>query len=117
MTNQQVFNKVIRHLRRQGKAAVVDGVCAYRASDGSKCAVGCLIPDELYHPYMEGVQADKEEMPKFLRLLGVDVRLAKRLQCLHDRVLYLAESCNDEFEFAVECLAAEFSLKVPEEKM
>jgi hypothetical protein len=25
----------------------------YRASDGNKCAIGCFIPDDIYHPEME----------------------------------------------------------------
>lgn len=28
-------------------------VCMYRGSAGTACAVGCLIPDTLYQPYME----------------------------------------------------------------
>ena len=27
--------------------------CAYRGYDGTKCAVGCLIPDDVYSPFME----------------------------------------------------------------
>lgn len=33
------------------------GKCMYRTSDGHKCAVGCLIPDEEYAPHMEGATA------------------------------------------------------------
>ena len=28
--------------------------CAYRGEEGTSCAVGCLIPDELYTPSIEG---------------------------------------------------------------
>jgi hypothetical protein len=60
MTPQEIFDRVATHLFTQGKQAV-DGVngpgggyCQYRASDGSRCAVGALLPDALYNEDMEG---------------------------------------------------------------
>lgn len=55
MTKQEIFNTVATHLFTQGvRASSPDGdFCFYRAPDGKKCAVGCLIPDELYKPDME----------------------------------------------------------------
>lgn len=53
MTEQEVFDKVATHLLTQGKKAEDDGSCKYRAPDGCKCAVGALIPDELYTPQMD----------------------------------------------------------------
>lgn len=45
-------------LNFKGKAfrSLVSGVnnCAYRGDEGTKCAVGLFIPDELYSPTMEG---------------------------------------------------------------
>lgn len=62
MTNQEIFDKVVNHLRTQNKQAikVIDGVdqCQYRAVDENgcvtMCAAGCLIPDEDYKPSFEG---------------------------------------------------------------
>lgn len=61
MTKQEIFNKVRDHLLAQGKAAKGplsqdsgNMTCMYRAPDGSKCAIGCLIPDDKYFPEMEG---------------------------------------------------------------
>ena len=31
--------------------------CRYRGPDGTACAVGCLIPDELYDPLIENVSS------------------------------------------------------------
>lgn len=43
---QETFDTIVRHLRRQGHRAVDEtGHCVYLASDGSRCAVGVLIPD------------------------------------------------------------------------
>lgn len=58
---QEVFNKVATHLFTQGRQAAdedshgLGGIsCRYRASDGTRCAVGVLIPDEVYDSEMEG---------------------------------------------------------------
>lgn len=59
MTEQEIFDKVVRHLIAQGEQAVdpATGRCQYRAPGGLKCAIGCLIPDELYEPEMDGEMA------------------------------------------------------------
>lgn len=54
MTQQEIFDYVATFLIKQGKPAMDGYRCMYRAPDGSKCAGGCLIPDEVYHPSMEG---------------------------------------------------------------
>lgn len=54
-TLQGVFNYVTAHLFKQGRLALSMGKCRYRGSEGTSCAVGCLIRDEHYSPYLEGV--------------------------------------------------------------
>lgn len=55
MTDQQVFDTVLTHLRRQGmRSATLEG-CAYRGENGNKCAVGILIPDALYTESIENM--------------------------------------------------------------
>ena len=55
MNRQEVFDKIYLHLIEQGRKSVnSDGRCQYRYPDGDKCAIGCLIPDELYTPELEG---------------------------------------------------------------
>ena len=55
MNKQEVFDKVAKHLLTQ-KIKCVDstGRCVYRGINGLKCAIGCLIPDDVYEPSMEG---------------------------------------------------------------
>ena len=55
MKAQLLFNKVVKGLLKQNKKSVdVSGMrCAYRGRGGTKCAIGMLIPDKLYHPLME----------------------------------------------------------------
>lgn len=53
-TRQQLFDKVAGHLLKQGKRSeTADGnLCKYR-NGNFRCAVGCLIPDELYCPQID----------------------------------------------------------------
>lgn len=91
-TKQQTFNKVVRHLRRQGKKAEVTltaiKVCRYRTPDGLKCAVGCLIPDEVYDAEMEGkalvLEYGHDPLRDTVTWLGHDLSLAIMLQRIHD---------------------------------
>ena len=59
LTNQSAFDTVVRHLHQQGHRAVrmvdVNSVCVYRAANGDKCAIGVLIPANLYRSEMEGL--------------------------------------------------------------
>lgn len=40
-------------LQQRRPSTFADGKCAYRGEEGTKCAIGFLIPDELYTPHME----------------------------------------------------------------
>jgi hypothetical protein len=52
---QSVFDFIVRHLFKQGKRAIGKYGCAYRVPDTNfKCAIGCLIPDDLYVKDIEG---------------------------------------------------------------
>ena len=56
MTNQEVFDKCLSHLRKQGKKSVDphnQWQCMYRGGMGRMCAIGALIPDELYQTCFE----------------------------------------------------------------
>ena len=56
-TKQETFDTVVAHARKQKCQAYDKGKgvwCCYRTEDGKKCFAGCLIPDELYDPEMEG---------------------------------------------------------------
>lgn len=59
----------------------------YRAH-GLKCAVGCLIPDELYTPSIEGLmvgELDPKYLPEVDPLDGEAFDLLDELQHLHDK--------------------------------
>lgn len=57
MTNQEIFNIVWRGLESQGwqPSLLADtDMCAYRGTHQRKCAIGWLIPDDKYDPFIEG---------------------------------------------------------------
>lgn len=56
MHKQEIFDTVVNHLINQKQKSVKEGNktnCLYRGPNGLKCAVGCLIPDDVYEEYME----------------------------------------------------------------
>lgn len=91
MNRQAVFNTVYTKLREQGKRSVdATGQCMYRAPDGAKCAIGHLIPDELYKgdmegssTYSEGAVADALRQV-FGELTDKDFEFFMHLQHAHD---------------------------------
>ena len=62
MTHQQIYNRVKGPLIQQHRRSMLTtedpggfgDMCGYRGQDGCKCALGHLIPDELYDPSIEG---------------------------------------------------------------
>lgn len=86
---QATFEKVARHLFAQGKQSKEPGpdwtsVCLYRGPEETSCAVGCLIPDELYSPDMEyksvtHIANGLKQLPEFS-----DMLLLNDLQEIHD---------------------------------
>jgi hypothetical protein len=92
-SNQEIFDYVVSHLRAQGARSLNDeNECTYRSVDGYSCAVGCLIPDDLYTPSLEGrlVNQIREDstfnlQTKYLGLQSLDrAALLQRLQRIHD---------------------------------
>ncbi len=91
LTSQTAFNKIANHLIEQGCPALDDCKCKYRLTllEGKilKCAIGCLIPDNLYHPDMEGKRVGTlfGTYPKLKELLNqVKYQLLFDLQDVHD---------------------------------
>jgi hypothetical protein len=103
MTAQEIFDRVATHLLKQGRKSISarmddDGgiLCAYRGADGTRCAVGCLIPDEHYDAGIEDYRVFAEPVANALMAAGVvkevslrhhddRFRLLGELQWLHDQ--------------------------------
>jgi hypothetical protein len=99
--NRLVFDTVKTHLMAQKRRAMSTrgDLCAYRAPNGDRCAVGCLISDNNYDPAIEGASAGDEMVMRCLddEYKDADQMLLVRLQDVHDNV--------EPFEWTV-CLSA-----------
>lgn len=87
MTEQEFFDKTIRHFIKQGKPALDrSGVCQFQTSTGLQCAIGCHIPDSVYQPEMEGRGSYKliNDFPEVMQYLTDNQGLLRDLQYCHD---------------------------------
>lgn len=91
MTLQELFDKVVNHLLTQNERAGEFGHCFYRAADGKKCAIGCLIPAHRYEPRIESVpvselldHAPQIFPPRVREVLQHNRCFAEELVGLHD---------------------------------
>ena len=94
MTDQEVFDKVVTALRKQGRRSSMmqphpeygsQEICRYRGPRGVKCAAGHLIPDELYDEEMEGKDWNSivENWPS-IAALNLPTDLVSEFQYIHD---------------------------------
>ena len=97
-TAQEIFDHVTPLLFAQGQRSMYHDVngeptCAYRGEGGLRCAIGHIIPDELYNPNIEGSSAISEElkgvlgkiiMTPFLNIHAGLGRFLADLQDVHD---------------------------------
>jgi hypothetical protein len=129
MTAQEIFDKVLAHLRTQGEPALdYLGTCAYRGrlnettGKSPMCAIGCLIPDDKYDPTMEGggIYLVKDHAPDswdcstqvlsgVLTDLGLNghLELLNELQSAHDECLTV---CKMDFEDRMRYIAKDHQL-------
>ena len=121
MTKQEIFDTVVLHLRAQGKKSPFHGSygsCVYRGVSGTKCAIGCLIPDEDFNPEWEGctpllhgtngrmnIQFNRYCIVKF----GEDnLPFLEQLQDIHD------SNKVEEWEQCFKSIARNHSLNLPD---
>ena len=85
MTNQEAFDIMVTHLRKQGCKSEDEQheTCLYRGPNGLKCAVGALIPDEEYKPEWDekGTAAGRLDCAA---LRGIEGGLLYAMQQAHD---------------------------------
>ena len=87
MNNQEFFDKTLAHLKQQGVPSARSDGCLYRGPNGTKCAIGFHIPDELYKSEMEGKGVGNllDHYPELRPLFkGVSDGLMEEFQGLHD---------------------------------
>lgn len=89
ITTQAIFDRVATHLLTQNAPALnADGGCVYRGMQGLQCAVGCLIPDDKYDPYIEGESVSDDAVRSMLpfEVTEEQLELLTDLQMTHDDV-------------------------------
>jgi hypothetical protein len=87
MTNQEIFDIVVAHARKQNRRALDGNSCRYRTREGLKCFAGALITDEHYLPELEGRSAYNIGVEQALTRSGVSetqLSLVGELQTIHD---------------------------------
>jgi hypothetical protein len=143
LTRQQIFDKVLTHLRKQQYQSIgtftdphgnKQKSCMYWDKEtGRKCAVGCLIDENLYDPRIEGVAINyrayvgvetprQYSLQKTLVESGIDTAdndicyLLIRLQEIHDNANKegLAGELSTYFEHEMKCLAVYTELEYHE---
>lgn len=107
--NQIAFDLIVNHLRKQGKRSMrrdSEGRlgCAYRGDDGSKCAIGVLIPDSDYLPSFEGHEAHYTPIYDILEKYGYFFGMCFDMQVVHDSV------APKDWEKAFEIIARMYNL-------
>lgn len=112
-TEQQLYDIIVAHLRKQhARSQNPSGsTCLYRSPDNLKCAVGALIPDEVYDPEMESslhtlIYYKGNFLPEALRLeFSANFDLLERMQEIHDKTNV------DDWEDAFKKVAKRFGLQ------
>lgn len=97
MEKQEIFDKVVAHLRKQGCKAISNSRCKYRTSSGLKCAAGCLISDKDYNS-----ECEDNAIPFVIKLLNLKdlephADFITELQSVHDNSN--VEEWEDQLEF------------------
>lgn len=122
LTQQEIFNKAYRGLKsqnfQQSRPRTLQ-YCVYRSPDGLKCAIGHLIPDELYTPAME-IFSNTETTISFNMILEVcgipaeHASFATKLQQAHDYNQEVDGTINNDMESRLKSFARFYHLTVPE---
>ena len=110
-TRQTAFDAVKKHLLTQMEKSKSSDSCLYRGPGGLKCAIGALIPDDVYKPEMDVVddmrvgQSIRELIVKFPEVAALFPKISPgflvALQGIHD----LSDTDHWKFElknFAIE---------------
>jgi hypothetical protein len=98
-SEQEIFDFVVNHLRAQRVPSANSTGCMYRGPNGTKCAVGCLIPDAFYKPHIEHKAAHASEVKAILKEIGYnghEIYFIGALQRIHD--MWANPLCGGEAE-------------------
>jgi hypothetical protein len=110
VTQQSIFDRVVRHYRKQRRRCPVEGECHYRLSD-DECFIGPLIGDEHYDPTLEGHPV--RELLKIFAMpiwFRIHVDFIEELQRIHDNETNWVDGIMD---MVLEMFAEDHDLRMP----
>jgi hypothetical protein len=122
MTRQEIFNKAWFHFvtKRRSFAINQNAQCVYRTKNGAKCAIGCLIPDNLYSPKMDEAPditasvIHNVYVQKALKKIGIrykgNEKFLTAIQWAHDAC---ASGKHTSIRYSLTQVAENYKLKVP----
>lgn len=113
LQQQEIFDKVARHLLTQMEKSMLGTVCAYRGPRGLMCAIGPFIPDDRYSQDMEGFSIGSSIVCDAIgiELFSKESELLSDLQMIHD-----GSQPSEWMEYLSElAIRRDLSLKVLEE--
>ncbi len=113
LTNQQIFNKVSKHLLKQNKQSSENQQCKYKMiinSETLKCAVGCLIPEKLYISSIEGnsIATASHQLLVILHKSKIDIINSKELLMELQNIYDYESPCS--WKLKLKNIADKFSL-------
>ena len=87
-TRIEIVETVTKHLLAQGKKSKEsEGTkCLYRGPNGLQCAIGCLIPDDMYKSWFDDQGYIDMTIAAAANISPDDIDLARRLQKIHDEM-------------------------------
>jgi hypothetical protein len=102
MDTQQAFDLVIQHLWNQNRTSRRDWReaegCAYRGTGGARCAIGALIPDDLYRDDMEGLSS-RMLLDQHPEVAGIPALRALCVEDQHGKPLHeLLQNLHDDYD-------------------
>lgn len=86
-TVEEAYRTIREYFTRPGAVLGYDeeyDCCCYRTSNGHKCAVGCLIPDEKYSQSFEGKLVRDFVCDLNWNITNRTLEFLERVQTLHD---------------------------------
>lgn len=94
---QSIFNQVIEGLASQNWRQSKNSRCAYRGSNGLKCAAGWLIPDSEYRESMEDLSVTRIDY--FCNNFNLrELTLLRKCQQAHDNYFLRPFSMCERFQ-------------------
>lgn len=85
-TRQETFDTVVIHLMEQGCKSIdpETGGYRYRGSNGTKCAAGILILDDMYRKDLERKSSNARSVWEAIQLPDDQSVMVRELQSIHD---------------------------------